>query len=77
MAGSAASRTTCSEVGPVPTGRRDRDGDRCPAGGNRPYSLGNQKLVFDPERETFIGNDEANSHLKPPYGQKYRIPDEV
>ena len=32
--------------------------------GNISYRLGNQKLVFDPESEKFVGNDRANQHLK-------------
>ncbi len=32
--------------------------------GNISYRLGNQKLVFDPESEKFVGNDQANQHLK-------------
>jgi hypothetical protein len=39
--------------------------------------LGNAKLVFDGEGETFLNNDEANQQLKPTYRENYRVPDEV
>ena len=45
--------------------------------GNISYRLGNQKLVFDPESEKFVGNDQANQHLKAAARKQYRIPDEV
>jgi len=38
---------------------------------------GNQRLVFDPKTETFVGNDAANRLLKPAYRKQYRVPDEV
>jgi predicted dehydrogenase len=41
------------------------------------YRLGNAKLTFDAQTETFVGNDEANRHLKPSYRKDYRVPDEV
>jgi len=45
--------------------------------GNISYRLGNRKLVFDPESEKFVGNDQANEHLKAAARNQYRIPDEV
>ena len=44
---------------------------------NLSYRLGNAKLAFDGATETFVGNDEANQHLKPSYRQSYEIPEEV
>lgn len=44
---------------------------------NLSYRLGNAKLAFDGATETFVGNDEANGHLKPSYRKHYRVPDEV
>jgi len=44
---------------------------------NLSYRLGNAKLAFDGASETFVGNDEANGHLKPSYRKHYRVPDEV
>ncbi|MFH1924314.1 MAG: hypothetical protein ABIP48_31060, partial [Planctomycetota bacterium] len=44
---------------------------------NLSYRLGNAKLTFDGATETFVGNDEANQHLKPPYRENYEVPDEV
>jgi predicted dehydrogenase len=44
---------------------------------NLAYRLGNQRLVFDGERERFIDNDEANRRLKPAYRGRYRVPEEV
>jgi len=44
---------------------------------NLAYRLGGQKLTFDGERETFVGNDEANRALKPAYRKHYRVPDQV
>ena len=44
---------------------------------NLAYRLGNVKLIFDGQTETFVDNDEANQHLKPTYRDPYRIPDEV
>jgi predicted dehydrogenase len=41
------------------------------------YRTGNRKLVFDANTERFVGDDEANKHLRPPYRRNYRVPDEV
>ena len=41
------------------------------------YRLGNQKLVFDGESETFVDNDEANKRLLPTYRENYSMPEEV
>jgi len=45
--------------------------------GNLACRTGNQRLVFDPKTETFVGNDAANRFLKPAYRKEYRVPDEV
>jgi len=44
---------------------------------NLSYRLGNVKLTFDGQTETFVDNDEANAHLKPSYREPYRVPDKV
>jgi predicted dehydrogenase len=44
---------------------------------NLSYRLGNAKLAFDGQAERFVGNDEANEHLKPTYRDPYRMPEEV
>ena len=44
---------------------------------NVAYRCGNQRLEFDAHTEKFIGNDQANSYLKPAYRGHYRIPDAV
>lgn len=41
--------------------------------GNIAYRLGNRKLKFDPHTETFIGDAEANQHLKAAARKHYRI----
>jgi len=45
--------------------------------GNISYRLGNQKLVFDPQTEKFVGNEEANQYLKAAARKHYRIPDVI
>ena len=44
---------------------------------NVAYRTGNRRLQFDPQTETFVGNDEANAYLRPAYRKHYRIPDDV
>jgi hypothetical protein len=44
---------------------------------NLAYRLGNRKLIFDGQRERFVGDDEANQRLKPAYRKHYRVPEEV
>jgi len=41
------------------------------------YRLGNQKLNFDGEKESFVDNQEANQHLLPSYRKNYSMPEEV
>ena len=45
--------------------------------GNIAYRVGNRQLLFDREKEKFIGNDYANSLLKTTYRENYQIPEEV
>jgi hypothetical protein len=45
--------------------------------GNISYRLGNRTLIFDPQSEQFIGNDEGNQHLKAQAWKQFRIPEEV
>lgn len=45
--------------------------------GNIAYRVGNKQLYFDPKRERFIGNDDANRFLKTSYRDGYRIPENV
>jgi predicted dehydrogenase len=45
--------------------------------GNVAYRMGNQKLAFGGETETFHDNDEANKYLKPAYRKHYRLPEKV
>jgi predicted dehydrogenase len=45
--------------------------------GNISYRLGNQKLVFDPQTERFVGNEGANRRLQAAARKHYRIPDVV
>jgi predicted dehydrogenase len=45
--------------------------------GNIATRTGNQRLVFDPKTETFVGNDAANKFLKPAYRKAFQVPDEV
>ena len=42
--------------------------------GNISYRLGNRKLVFDAKSERFIGDEEANRHLKAAGRRQYRLP---
>jgi predicted dehydrogenase len=41
---------------------------------NIAYRLGNRKLLFDPQREVFLGDDAANKHLHAAGRKQYRIP---
>ena len=43
---------------------------------NIAYRTGNQRLVFDPQTETF-DNGAANKLLRPAYRKHYRIPEHV
>ena len=45
--------------------------------GNIAYRLGNRPLTFDPKSETFVGDAEANRHLKAAGRKQYRIPDVI
>jgi predicted dehydrogenase len=45
--------------------------------GNIAYRTGNRQLFFDPEKESFIGNEEANRLLKTSYRDNYRMPETV
>ncbi len=45
--------------------------------GNIAYRVGNKQLRFDPEKERFIGNDEANKLLSTTYREGYKIPEEI
>ncbi len=45
--------------------------------GNICYRVGNKQLVFDGEKEQFIGNDEANKFLRTSYRENYRMPEKV
>jgi len=44
---------------------------------NISYRVGNQKLEFDPQTESFRNSDEANKYLKRQYRQPWVVPDEV
>jgi predicted dehydrogenase len=44
---------------------------------NIAYRVGNRQLFFDPAKETFIGNEDANKLLRTTYRENYKIPDEV
>jgi len=44
---------------------------------NISYRLGNQRLLFDGQSERFVGNDEANRHLKAAARKNYRIPEVI
>jgi predicted dehydrogenase len=44
---------------------------------NVAYRTGNRRLSFDAETERFVGDDKANTFLKPRYRKHYRIPDTV
>ena len=43
--------------------------------GNISYRLGNQRLIFDPKTEKFVGNEEANRQLPAAARKDYRMPD--
>ena len=45
--------------------------------GNIAYRVGNRQLLFDGEKERFIGNDDANKLLKSSYRDNYKIPELV
>jgi hypothetical protein len=45
--------------------------------GNIAYHLGNRMLKFDPETERFVGDDEADAHLKAACRGSYHIPDVI
>ena len=45
--------------------------------GNISYRLGNRKLVFDPGTEKFVGDEEANRHLKAAGRKQYRLPTSI
>lgn len=44
---------------------------------NIAYRIGNQQLLFDAEKETFIDNEEANKLIKVSYRDKYKFPEKV
>jgi predicted dehydrogenase len=44
---------------------------------NISYRVGNRQLVFDPDSETFRGDDEANRHLARTYREPWVMPQEV
>jgi predicted dehydrogenase len=44
---------------------------------NIAYRVGNQKLEFDPQTESFRNCDQANKYLKRQYRQPWVVPDEV
>ena len=44
---------------------------------NIAYRVGNRQLFFDPDKETFIGNEDANKLLRTSYRENYRIPETV
>ena len=44
---------------------------------NISYRLGNQKLKFDPETESFVNAPEANKYLKRTYRHPWVIPDKI
>jgi predicted dehydrogenase len=45
--------------------------------GNIAHQVGNQKLVFDPETETFAGNEAANRLRRRENRTKYEVPEQV
>jgi len=45
--------------------------------GNIAYRVGNRQLLFDGEKERFIGNDDANKLLKSSYRDNFKIPELV
>jgi len=44
---------------------------------NISYRVGNRKLEFDPQTETFTNCDEANKHIKREYRQPWIVPENV
>ncbi len=44
---------------------------------NISYRVGNRKLEFDPQSQTFIDDEEANKYLKRDYRRPWVVPDEV
>jgi predicted dehydrogenase len=44
---------------------------------NISHRLGNRKLVFDPKNERFVGDEEANRHLKAAGRRQYHLPASV
>lgn len=44
---------------------------------NIAYRVGNKQLLFDPQNEMFIGNDEANKLLRTSYRENYKMPETV
>jgi hypothetical protein len=45
--------------------------------GNIACRVGNKQLFFDPEKEKFIGNDDANKLLRTSYRENYKMPENV
>jgi len=45
--------------------------------GNIAYRVGNKQLFFDPDKERFIGNDDANKLLRTSYRENYKMPENV
>jgi predicted dehydrogenase len=45
--------------------------------GNISYRVGNRKLIFDGDSESFVGDDEANHYLKREYRDPYVVPEKV
>jgi len=45
--------------------------------GNISYRVGNRKLLFDGESESFVGDEEANGYLKREYRHPYVVPEKV
>lgn len=44
---------------------------------NIAYRTGNKQLLFDPEKEKFIDNDDANKLLRVTYRENYKIPEKI
>ncbi|MBN2375471.1 MAG: hypothetical protein JXD22_03665, partial [Sedimentisphaerales bacterium] len=44
---------------------------------NIAYRVGNKKLWFDAQTETFINNTDANKLIKSTYREKFQIPENV
>jgi predicted dehydrogenase len=45
--------------------------------GNIAYRAGNKQLIFDGQKEQFVGNDDANRMLRVPYRENYVVPEKV